>query len=252
MAEVHARAAARPPAGPARPPAAACRRRRRPAPSPSPAAAAADTGTTSAAAMPRSAASAREHPHADAGVARAEPTPAPPPRSAAAGRCARPAGIGSVARSSLRSRPRSRRRSHVAVERRRRARSQRKYSTLPAGPGSGLAVDALHAEPELGAPRGATLVHRLGAQLRIPHHAAAPSGSRPTSNCGLTIEQEVRVRRGARDQRREHQRQRDERQVRHDQVGRGAHLVRRGGRRTFIRSSTVTRSSVRSDQASCP
>ena len=100
------------------------------------------------------------------------------------------------------------------------ARSQRKYSTLPAGPGSGLATTATHAEAEC--ERGARRRRATAAACSSGSRTTppAPTFSRPTSNCGFTITTRsasgaaTRIRAG------QHKPERDERQVGDDQLDR--------------------------------
>ena len=65
-------------------------------------------------------------------------------------------------------------------------RSHRKNSTLPAGPGSGLATTPAVPQPRdaAAAPTSRTACTRCSGSRTTP---PAPSRSRPTSNCGLTI-----------------------------------------------------------------
>ena len=157
------------------------------------------------AAAPASSASTRDR---DPGARRAAARrPAAERERLPAGRCARRAGRVALGRGPAMpptpahdgpardGAPRSRAGSSGGASR----RSQRKYSTLPAGPGSGLAVTPATPEPEL-------LARRRGDLARPPRPAApgrAPrrprrAASRPTSNCGLTISTRSRVRRRAR------------------------------------------------------
>src|SRR5207248_3302941 len=62
--------------------------------------------------------------------------------------------------------------------------SQRKYSTLPAGPGNGLATTATAPSPRTRAASRTALIDAArdaGSRTTPP----APTSSRPTSNCGL-------------------------------------------------------------------
>src|SRR3954469_13703229 len=65
-------------------------------------------------------------------------------------------------------------------------RSQRKNSTLPAGPGNGLATTPAVPQPRSAAAR-ATVATASARWVRSRTTPPAPSRSRPTSNCGLTI-----------------------------------------------------------------
>src|SRR6516162_4928011 len=129
-------------------------------------------------------------------------------------------------------------------------RSQRKYSTLPEGPGSGLATTPATPSPCTWAASAtpATAARRnCGSRTTPP----APTRSLPTSNCGLTSStksasglaqatsagstssSEIKDRSAV------------------TRSGGGATCSGRNWR-TLTRSTTVTRSSVRNAQASCP
>ena len=161
-----------------------------------PSAAAASRGTDVARPAQRQVASAS--PPAPARSAR---PPAEPARSPA-GRCStrrRPPGVRRrqdrcVARRhsggpSVACRPARSAAARSATARRRRPLpcSQRKYSTLPAGPGSGLAVTPRTPRPSVVRGLG-HVAHRLApaAPGRGPPRRRRPAPC-PTSNCGLTI-----------------------------------------------------------------
>ena len=79
-----------------------------------------------------------------------------------------------------------------------------------------------------------------------------PSRSRPTSNCGLTIGSSSPSGGGAGGQRGQHRAQRDERQVGDGELRPGRRSSSGVSVRTLVRSSTRTRSSLRSRQTSWP
>ena len=80
------------------------------------------------------------------------------------------------------------------------ARSHRKYSTLPDGPGSGLAVTSDGVPPQLpGAPRDAQ--HRIGAQHGVVNHPAGTNLALPHLKLRLHHGNDIRAGRGTSSQR---------------------------------------------------
>ena len=124
------------------------------------------------------------------------------------------------------------------------ARSHRKYSTLPEGPGSGLAVTPRTPSPSSAACAGHG-PHGLGAQLGAAYHAAAAQPLLADLELRLDHQYQVGVGAGAAHQRGQHQAERDEGQVARRP---GPPAARRSSSsvssRTFVRSLTVTRSSL--------
>ncbi len=102
-----------------------------------------------------------------------------------------------------------------------RRAGRRKYSTLPAGPGSGLAVTATACQFSSAARRATestASTRNAGSDTTPP----APTRSLPTSNCGFTMGT-ISAPADAQDgQCGQHRRQRDERQVGDDEIDRAA------------------------------
>src|SRR5699024_8141996 len=125
-----------------------------------------------------------------------------------------------------------------------------KYSTLPLGPGSGLATTARSPRPS---PVAAAATVRTASACRATSRTTppAPRRSLPTSNCGLTISSRSASSAAAATSA-------GSTRVREMKDGSpttssGAGATDAGSRvRTLVRSSTVTRWSVCSDQESCP
>ena len=177
-----------------------------------------------------------------------------PPRWPLRGRCAPPAGW--CVRQLIADPPRRPaappvRAARPAAEWSVRDRSRRKYSTLPDGPGSGLAVTATVCQCSVGGAAGDG-EHRVGAQLRIgddaarahtipcrPRIAASPweRYRRRTDahdvSAGSTVASEMNDRSAT-------------------TRSTGPPIASAVSSRTLVRSSTVTRGSLRSDQASWP
>ena len=84
-------------------------------------------------------------------------------------------------------------------------RSHRKNSTLPDGPGSRLRVTPRIDQPSRAAA-AATLAHRVRAQSRVADHAAGAQPLPADLELRLDHRQQIAVRRGAGDQRRQHDR----------------------------------------------
>ena len=103
--------------------------------------------------------------------------------------------------------------------------SHRKYSTLPLGPGRGLAVTPRTPRPSCAACCG-DVPHRVGAQRRVADHSAARQPLLAHLELRLDHGQQVGGGGRAADQRRQHQPQRDEGQVADHEVDRLADLVR--------------------------
>ena len=131
------------------------------------------------------------------------------------------------------------------------SRSHRKNSTLPDGPGSGLTVTPWAPSRAQPPPRRRRARSRRGARGRARRR---PCGIRslPTSNCGLTISARSPSGRVTAEQRVEHQRQRDERQVADHQVDRAADHLGRERRGRSAGRGRRTRGSCCSDQSSWP
>ena len=129
-------------------------------------------------------------------------------------------------------------------------RSHRKNSTLPRARAAGWRPRRRTPSPSAAAA-AATSQHRLGAQRRVADHAAGADPLLADLELRLDQQHQVAVRRGAGGQRGQHQPQRDERQVGDGQVDRAADGSGVSSR-TLVRSSTRTRASVRSGQASWP
>src|SRR5690606_4453414 len=131
------------------------------------------------------------------------------------------------------------------------ARSHRKYSTFPDGPGSGLAVTPFAPSPSSHAvaatPRTAS-ARSSGLRTTPP----LPSRSRPTSNCGFTIitrsasGRAHRFSAGSTSPSGMQDRSPTTRSTGSPSIASSVNS------RTFVRSLTVTRSSLRRDQASWP
>ena len=126
--------------------------------------------------------------------------------------------------------------------------SHTNVSRLPAGPGR---PDG--AKPSTDAPRSraraatATIAARRSAGSRTT--PPLPTRSRPTSNCGLTIARQSNALGGAGQHRRQHLRQRDERDVDRRSGRARTGSASASSARAFMRSMTVTRSSLRSRQS---
>ena len=103
-----------------------------------------------------------------------------------------------------------------------RARRRRKYSTLPDGPGSGLDVTSTVCQPSSAARRGDRRAPRRPADRGSVTTPPGPTRSLPTSNCGFTMGTISASDRRAGDERGQHGRQRDERQVGDHEVDRSA------------------------------
>ena len=129
------------------------------------------------------------------------------------------------------------------------ARSRRKYSTLPDGPGSGLAVTPTVCQCS-SAARRATASTALRAQTRVVHHPARAHPVLADLELRLHHRNDIGVRRRARGQRRQHRRQRDERQIGDDEVDGPADRSPAVSSRTLVRS--MTRSPGSSDAATRP
>ena len=113
------------------------------------------------------------------------------------------------------------------------ARSHTKNSTLPVGPGSGLAVTARAPQPRR-APPAATR-RRRPPQCRVADHSALAEPFLADLELRLDHQHQVAVGPGDADERVQHERQRDERQVPDDEVDRPADQVRRRARGRWCR-----------------
>ena len=106
-------------------------------------------------------------------------------------------------------------------------RSQRKNSTLPAGPGSGLVVHG-HRAPATSAAAAATTFATASARsAEVADHAALAEPVLADLELRLHHQRQVAVGRGHAEQGVEHQLEGDEGQVAHDQVHRTADQLRR-------------------------
>src|SRR5579875_435712 len=130
------------------------------------------------------------------------------------------------------------------------SRSQRKYSTFPDGPGRGLATTPRAPRPSRSAAAATddTAAARMAGSRTTP---PAPTSLLPTSNCGLTSS--TKSASGAAQDRSAGMARVSDMNDRSAVTRPGGGATCSGSRwRTFTRSSTVTRWSVRSAQASCP
>ena len=130
-------------------------------------------------------------------------------------------------------------------------RSHRKNSTLPDGPGSGLVVTIRAPQPRARGRVG-DADDRLGPQRGVADHAALADPVLADLELRLDHQRQVAVGCGHRQQRVEHQRQRDERQVADHEVDRARRSGRGSGRGRWCGRAPPTRSSCRSRQASWP
>src|SRR5262249_54766431 len=129
-------------------------------------------------------------------------------------------------------------------------RSQRKYSTLPEGPGSGLATTPATPSPcTWAAPATPATASRRNCGSRTT--PPAPTRSLPTSNCGLTSS--TKSASGVAQATSAGSTSSSEIKDRSAVTRSGAGATCSGrNRRTLTRSSTVTSSSVRHAHSSCP
>ena len=114
-------------------------------------------------------------------------------------------------------------------------------------PGQRACRDAPDAEPE---PAAAAVPPDRAARARIRTTPPAPTRSLPTSNCGLTMS--TKSASGLAHATRAGSTSAREMKDRSATTRSGGGATWSGQVRTLTRSSTVTRASVRSDQASCP
>ena len=142
--------------------------------------------------------------------------------------------------------------SRAVVERRRAPTQPQEVLDVARRPGQRAGGHAGHTQPELVVRRRRHRRDRVGPQLRLADDAAGAEPLAPTSNCGLTIGTRSASGAGDRDQRGQHQAQRDEGQVGDHQVDRLARPWQASGRGRWCGPRTRTRSSVCSDQASWP
>ena len=108
-------------------------------------------------------------------------------------------------------------------------RSHRKNSTFPDGPGSGLVVTIRAPQPR-GRSRVGDTDDRLRPQRGVADHAALADPVLADLELRLDHQRQVAVGCGHRQQRVEHQRQRDEGQVAHHEVDRATDQARGSGR----------------------